>query len=210
MCVLVVKNDKDGKPLWAKSRIFVLGKFEDRVDQKSQRYALILKYIYLQLLTTKSVWENSYFNKSIARTRFATQPFQPMNQHWPDLPLATRISKKMSTGSSRKNIWIALIPPSLVQYDQRDSTKYRTQYLTIWALTTIRCTYQPLLSRQHPRTSISTPHQPLCQQFRVLLLISIPGGPIQKITPRTHPSWFNGKCWLFIRYWNRYCAKNAH
>ena len=44
MCVLVVKNYKDGKPLRAKSRIFVLGKFEHRIYQKSQSYAPILKY----------------------------------------------------------------------------------------------------------------------------------------------------------------------
>ena len=53
MCVLVVKNDKDGKPLRAKSRIVVLGKFEDRLYQKSQLYASVLKYISLRLLTAK-------------------------------------------------------------------------------------------------------------------------------------------------------------
>ena len=42
MCVLVVKNNKDGKPLRAKSRIVVLGDFDDRLQQKSQRYAPVL------------------------------------------------------------------------------------------------------------------------------------------------------------------------
>ena len=37
VCVLVLKNDKDGKPLRAKSRIVVLGNFEDHLYQKSQR-----------------------------------------------------------------------------------------------------------------------------------------------------------------------------
>ena len=33
MCVLVVKNDKYGKPLRARSRIVVLGNFEDRLSK---------------------------------------------------------------------------------------------------------------------------------------------------------------------------------
>ena len=55
MCVLVVKNHKYGKPLRAKSRIVVLENFEDRLYQKSQRYAQILKYISLRLLIAKAV-----------------------------------------------------------------------------------------------------------------------------------------------------------
>ena len=55
MCVLVVENDKDGKPLCAKSPIVVLWNFEDRLYQKSQRYAPVLKYISLRPLTSKSV-----------------------------------------------------------------------------------------------------------------------------------------------------------
>ena len=55
MCVLVMKNDIDGKPLCAKSQIVVLGNFGDRLYQKSQRYALLLKYRSLHLLTAKAV-----------------------------------------------------------------------------------------------------------------------------------------------------------
>ena len=55
MCVLIAKNDKYGKPLRAKSRIVVLGNFEDRLYQKSQRYAPVLKHISLRLLTAKAV-----------------------------------------------------------------------------------------------------------------------------------------------------------
>ena len=55
MCVLVVKNYKYGKPLRAKSQIVVLGDFEDRLYQKYQRYAPVLKYISLRLLTAKAV-----------------------------------------------------------------------------------------------------------------------------------------------------------
>ena len=55
MDILVVKNDKDGKPLRAKSRIVVLGNFEDRLYQKTQRYFPVLKYSSLRLLTAKAV-----------------------------------------------------------------------------------------------------------------------------------------------------------
>ena len=39
MCVLLVKNNKYGKPLRAKSQIVVMGNFEDCLYQKSQHYA---------------------------------------------------------------------------------------------------------------------------------------------------------------------------
>ena len=55
MCFLVVKNNKDGKPLRPKYRIVVLGNFEDRLYQKSQRYAPVFKYSSLRLLTAKAV-----------------------------------------------------------------------------------------------------------------------------------------------------------
>ena len=55
MCVLVVENDTDRKTLCAKSRIVVLGNFEDRLYQKSQRYSPVLKYSSLNLLTSKSL-----------------------------------------------------------------------------------------------------------------------------------------------------------
>ena len=55
MCVLVVKNYKYGKPLRAKSRILVLGNFEDSLYQNPQRYAPVLKYISLCLLKSKAV-----------------------------------------------------------------------------------------------------------------------------------------------------------
>ena len=50
-----MKNDKDGKPLRAKSCIVVLGNSKECLYQKLQRYALVVKYTSLCLLTTKSV-----------------------------------------------------------------------------------------------------------------------------------------------------------
>ena len=70
MCVLVLKNNKDGKPLSAKSRIVVLGTFKDRLYQKSQRYAPVLKYIPLRLLTAKSVGGNRILQKGDCKNVF--------------------------------------------------------------------------------------------------------------------------------------------
>ena len=55
MYVLIFKHDKDGKANLIKSRIVVLGNFEDKLFEKSQRYAPVLKYSSLRLLTTKCV-----------------------------------------------------------------------------------------------------------------------------------------------------------
>ena len=63
MYVLIAKNDKDGKPLRAKSHIFVLRNFEERIYQKSQRYDLVLKYINLCLLTKKSVGDKKIIHQ---------------------------------------------------------------------------------------------------------------------------------------------------
>ena len=55
MCVLIMKNNKYGKPLCAKSCIVVLGNFKDQLYQISQHYALFLEYSFLRLLAAKAV-----------------------------------------------------------------------------------------------------------------------------------------------------------
>ena len=75
MCVLVMKNDKYGKALCYKYPIVVLGNFEDCLYQKSQRYALFLKYSPLRILTDKAAeekctlqqgdWNNAFCNAKI-------------------------------------------------------------------------------------------------------------------------------------------------
>ena len=55
MCVLVLKSDKHGNPSRAKSRIVVLGNYEDRYYTKSQKYAPVLTYTSLRLLCSKAV-----------------------------------------------------------------------------------------------------------------------------------------------------------
>ena len=70
MCVLVVKNFKYGKPLRSKSHIVVLGNLEDRLYQKSQHYAPVLKYISLRLLTAKSVGEKCILQQGDCKNAF--------------------------------------------------------------------------------------------------------------------------------------------
>ena len=76
MCILVVKNDKDGKPLCAKSCIVVLGNFEDHLYQKSQRYAPVIKHSSLRLLTAKAVGDKRILQQGDCNNAFcnATLP----------------------------------------------------------------------------------------------------------------------------------------
>ena len=75
MCVLVVKNNKDGKSLRAKSRIVVLGNFEDHLYQKSQRYAQVLKYSSLRLLTDKAVGDKRIPQQGDCKNTFCNDTF---------------------------------------------------------------------------------------------------------------------------------------
>ena len=70
MCVLVVKNNKDGKTLCAECEIVVLGNVEDRLYQKSQCYAPVLKYSSLRLLTAKSVGDKRIIQQSDCKNAF--------------------------------------------------------------------------------------------------------------------------------------------
>ena len=70
MCVLVVKNNKYGKPLRANSRIVVLGNFEDRLYQKPQHYAPVLKCISLCLLEAQAVGDKRIFQQGDCKNEF--------------------------------------------------------------------------------------------------------------------------------------------
>ena len=70
MCVLVVKNYKEVKPLNAKSRIVVLENFEDRLYQISQRYAPVLEYSSLCLITAKSGGDKHILQKVCFKNAF--------------------------------------------------------------------------------------------------------------------------------------------
>ena len=76
MCVLLVKNDKDGHPQRAKSRIVVLGNHEDRCWSKAARYAPVLKYSSLRLLTARACSQRRVFQQADCNNTFcqATLP----------------------------------------------------------------------------------------------------------------------------------------
>ena len=93
------------------------------------------------------------------------------------------------------------IPKSLVQHDKKDSSQDGTQSLTTWPLPSFCCTYQPLLSCMHLKTSIPTSRRPICWKIRILLVRSIPRGPTQDLDTRAHPSILHRKCILLLRYY---------
>ena len=65
-----MKNEKYGKPLRAKSRIVVLGDFEDLLYQKSQRYFPVLKYSSLRLLKAKVVGDKRILQQGNCKNTF--------------------------------------------------------------------------------------------------------------------------------------------
>ena len=74
---LSCEKNKYGKPLRAKSRIVVLGQFEERIYQKPQRYAPVLKYSSLRLLTANTVDEKHILQQGDYKNAF-------YNAHLPD------------------------------------------------------------------------------------------------------------------------------
>ena len=54
MCVLTIKKDEQLMPLWAKSRIVVLGNHESRDWSKSNRFAPVLQFDSLRFLVSLS------------------------------------------------------------------------------------------------------------------------------------------------------------
>ena len=76
MCVLVVKNEKDGEPLRAKSCIVVLGNFEEHLYQKLQCYATVLKYSSLHIFKAKAVGDKRALQQGDCKKTFcnATLP----------------------------------------------------------------------------------------------------------------------------------------
>ena len=70
MCVIVIKYDKHGKPHRAKCRIVALGNFEDRYYDKSKRYAPVLKYSSLCLLTSMAVADRCVLQQGDCKNAF--------------------------------------------------------------------------------------------------------------------------------------------
>ena len=73
MCVLVVKLDKDGRPSRAKSRIVVLGNFEDRYYEKNQKYAPVLRHSALRLLVSKAIEDKRILQQGDCKNAFCQE-----------------------------------------------------------------------------------------------------------------------------------------
>ena len=100
MCVLVVKNDKDGNPLREKSSIVVLGNFEYRLYHKSQRYAPILKYIPLCLINDRAIGEKHILQKGNCKNALYNVTLQEYEFTVIRPQLATLLSITTNTVSS--------------------------------------------------------------------------------------------------------------
>jgi hypothetical protein len=99
-CVLVIKHDKDSNPVRAKPRIVVLGNYEDRVYEKSERYAPVLKYSSLHLLAAKAVRAKRVLQHRVTvRMPSAMQHSQKTNLQLSARPLVILVMQKMNTGS---------------------------------------------------------------------------------------------------------------
>ena len=80
MCVLVVKPDKDDKPNRAKSQIVVLGNFKDRYYSKHQRYAPVLSYSRLRIMTSMAVGDKGILQQGDCKNTFC-QATLPDDEH---------------------------------------------------------------------------------------------------------------------------------
>lgn len=78
MCDLVFKHVKDDNPLWANSRIFILGNFEDRMYNKSQCYTPVEVYS-ICLLIAKAVCSKRDFNRVTVKMYSAMLIYLMMN-----------------------------------------------------------------------------------------------------------------------------------
>ena len=70
MCVLTVKKDENLNPDRAKSRIVVLGNLEDRPWLKSDKYAPVLQYSSLRLLTSMAVEQRRKLKQGDCKNAF--------------------------------------------------------------------------------------------------------------------------------------------
>ena len=103
MCVLVVKNNKDGRPLCSKSWILVLGDFEDRLYQKPQRYAPVLKYSSLRLLISKAVGDKRILQQGDCKNAFCNATLTDNEVTFRRPPIGDPDFQEDDYGSWRKN-----------------------------------------------------------------------------------------------------------
>ena len=77
MCVLTVKKDENLLPLWAKSRIVVLGNHEDRDWSKSKKFAPVLRFDSLRLLVSMAVKQQRTLKQGDCKNAFCNGVLPP-------------------------------------------------------------------------------------------------------------------------------------
>ena len=102
MWLLIIKNDKYRKPFRAKSHIIVMGNFKYRLYHKPQRYATVLKYISLRILTSRAVYNRLILQQGDLKNAFwnAKIPYYEVTVIHPQL--TTHIFRMTNIGSSRR------------------------------------------------------------------------------------------------------------
>jgi hypothetical protein len=97
--MLVIKHDKDGNPVRAKSRIVVLGNHEGRVYEKSQRYAPVLKYSSLCLLVAKAIRAKTKLQQGDCKNAFC-------NATLPDDKLTVVMPPQGDPANKKDEFWL--------------------------------------------------------------------------------------------------------
>ena len=77
MCVMTIKRDEHMNPDRAKSRIVVLGNLEHRDWQKSEKYAPVLQYSSLRLLTSMAVEKSRTLKQGDVKNAFCNATLPP-------------------------------------------------------------------------------------------------------------------------------------
>ena len=77
MCVLTVKKDENLLPLRAKSRIVVLGNWEERDWSKSERFAPVLRADSLRLLVSLAVEQRRTLRQGDCKNAFCNGDLPP-------------------------------------------------------------------------------------------------------------------------------------
>ena len=184
MCVLVVKNNKYGKPLRANSRIVVLGNFEDRLYQKPQRYAPVLKCISLCLLEARAVGDKQILQQGDFKNAFC-------NTTLPDNEVKLIRPPIGDPAFQEDESW--LLKKTLYGLRRSPHHWYNMIKGILLKMGLGTCLLSSILEKPNSHKTISEDQSQLhvglyVDNFVLYSLDPSPGGPLPYITPRTHPS----------------------
>ena len=150
MCVMTIKRDEHLAPDRAKSRIVVLGNLENRVWQKSEKYAPVLQYSSLRLLTSMAVKNRRRLKQGDCKNVFCNTRLPPDE---------TTIIKPPAGDPDAKNdvFWLLQktedslrsrsLAASLVQDGQQDPHGHGPQAEPPWSMSLPRCLILSRVSR---------------------------------------------------------------